>query len=305
MKESREQTKKRVAELNEPATETDDGSTDSTSSDEDDTIYRAPEPGESTCLYLDPDEDTPSDIDEDTHSDVNTRVVQIYGRWYHLPKDDSQSESSEFDHNTEEENERDDSCGLHSDMRRITGTDVVQSDVRKSRQRSDERFERRQKRLVKKRPKQTTAPRERLSEGGDPPRSNGIFQIDSGWRPPEAEKPDPFEIARREVLEERDELNDSNQRVSALHRFSSQFFGCAEYVPDAQPLEMKATLVIDVPKNQDVPKASHRGLILKAHPMIKPMLFTQKIDVGEIAFFPAELLRTEQQAVIVMVSRYR
>ncbi len=115
MKESREQTKKRVAELNEPATETDDGSTDATSSDEDDTTYRAPEPGESTCLYLDPDEDTPSDIDEDTDSDVNTRMVQIYGRWYHLPKDDSQSESSEFDHNTEEENERDDSGGLHSD----------------------------------------------------------------------------------------------------------------------------------------------------------------------------------------------
>ncbi len=92
--------------------------------------------------------------------------------------------------------------------------------------------------------------------------------------------------------------------MSALHRFSSQFFGCTEYVPDAQPLEMKATIVIDIPKNQDVPKMSHRGLILKSYPMIKPMVFTQKIDVGEIAYFPPELLRTEHQAVITMISRY-
>ena len=60
MKELRENSKNKVAEINQPTAETDDNSTDATTSP------------------------------EDTDSDVNTRMIQIFGRLYRLPITESE-----------------------------------------------------------------------------------------------------------------------------------------------------------------------------------------------------------------------
>ena len=92
-------------------------------------------------------------------------------------------------------------------------------------------------------------------------------------------------------------------RVAPVYRFSPLFFKNVEYVPDANPLEMKGTLCIDIPMNQDVPPHTHRRAILKAYPIVKKIAWGEKLKVEQIGYYPESLLNSNGQSIMLMISR--
>ncbi len=94
------------------------------------------------------------------------------------------------------------------------------------------------------------------------------------------------------------EVNDVFRETSIRH-------GCAYYLPTVQPVEIKGTLLIDIPINQDIPRSSHRGRICRTFPNVLESIWQDKLPLGKIAYFSKESLNSENHDLLVMISKTR
>ncbi len=93
--------------------------------------------------------------------------------------------------------------------------------------------------------------------------------------------------------------------ILGVFRETSLRIGNVFYLPTKQPTEIKGTLMIDIPRNQDIPANSHRGRVCRTFPNVLGNIWQDRVPLGKIAYFTKEALNSEHHDLFVMISKLR